>query len=106
MARASQAVGAVVEAYSPLGQGVDLEAEPVLAAAAAHAATPAQVVLAWHLQRGHVAIPKSVRAARLAENLAARELRLEPAELELISALDSGNRIGGDPATFSLSQIR
>ncbi len=67
---------------------------------------PAQVVLAWHLQSGHVVIPKSSRRERLAENLAAAELVLTEDELTAVSALDRGHRTGGDPATFSLSQIR
>ena len=103
---ATRAAGAAVQAYSPLGQGADLDAPAVVDAAAAHGATPAQVVLAWHLARGHVVIPKSTRRERLAENLAAAALTLTGAEVEAITALDSGRRIGGDPATFSLSQIR
>ncbi|MCI2237091.1 aldo/keto reductase [Paenibacillus sp. TRM 82003] len=98
--------GIVVEAYSPLGQGADLDAPAVLAAARAHDATPAQVVLAWHLQRGHVVIPKSSRRDRLEENLAAAGLHLDDDEVDAITALERGHRIGGDPATFALSQIR
>jgi diketogulonate reductase-like aldo/keto reductase len=103
---ATRAAGAVVQAYSPLGQGADLDAPAVVDAAAAHGATPAQVVLAWHLARGHVVIPKTTRRERLVENLAAASLTLTGAEVDAITALDSDRRIGGDPATFSLSQIR
>ena len=42
----------VVEAYSPLGQGADLNAAPVQVLAAKYGATPAQIVLAWHLSHG------------------------------------------------------
>jgi 2,5-diketo-D-gluconate reductase A len=103
---ASRARGIVVEAYSPLGQGADLDAPAVLDAARAHGASPAQVVLAWHLQRGHVVIPKSARRERLVENHAAASLHLSDTELDAVTALESGHRTGGDPATFSLSQIR
>jgi 2,5-diketo-D-gluconate reductase A len=98
--------GAAVQAYSPLGQGADLGAEAVVAAATAHDVSPAQVVLAWHLQRGHIVIPKSSKRERMAENLAAARLRLSQQELDAITALESGQRIGGDPNTFSLTQIR
>lgn len=98
--------GIVVEAYSPLGQGADLADPVVVGIAELHGVTPAQVVLAWHLQSGHVVIPKSSRRERLAENLAAAELVLTEDELTAVSALDRGHRTGGDPATFSLSQIR
>lgn len=103
---ATRAAGAVVEAYSPLGQGADLDSEPVVAAAKAHDATPAQVVLAWHLQQGYVVIPKTARRERMVENLAAASLRLSDDELAALTALDSDQRIGGDPATFAMTQIR
>lgn len=106
VAAASRSLGSVVEAYSPLGQGADLTAGPVLAAATAHDASAAQVILAWHLAQGHVVIPKSAKPERIAENLAAADLRLTAAEIASITALDSDERIGGDPATFSLSQMR
>ncbi|MEZ0164747.1 aldo/keto reductase [Kineococcus sp. LSe6-4] len=98
--------GIVVEAYSPLGQGADLADPVVVGTAERHGVTPAQVVLAWHLQSGHVVIPKSSRRERLAENLAAAELVLTEDELAAVGSLDRGHRTGGDPATFSLSQIR
>jgi pyridoxine 4-dehydrogenase len=69
-------------------------AEPpaVLAAARAHGATPAQVRLAWTLQRGpHVlAIPGTGNPNHLAANVAAAALRLTPAELADLDAVDTG----------------
>lgn len=103
---ASREHGAAVQAYSPLGQGADLDADAVLAAAGAHDASPAQVVLAWHLQRGHIVIPKSSRRERMAENLRAAALSLSQEELDAITGLETGQRVGGDPATFALTQIR
>ncbi|NAZ83341.1 aldo/keto reductase [Kineococcus sp. R8] len=102
----TQRRGIVVEAYSPLGQGADLSAPAVARAAATLGATPAQVVLRWHLDRGHVVIPKSGRPERIAENLAAVGVHLDGQVLDGITALDAGARLGGDPATFALSQIR
>jgi 2,5-diketo-D-gluconate reductase A len=98
--------GIVVEAYSPLGQGADLEDPAVHDVARAHGASPAQVVLAWHLHRGHVVIPKSSRRDRMQENFDAARLELTDAQVASITALERGHRIGGDPTTFSLSQIR
>jgi pyridoxine 4-dehydrogenase len=59
------------------------ELEPVVAAARAHGATPAQVRLAWTLARGsHVlAIPGTSSPAHLAENVAAGALRLTEQDL-------------------------
>ena len=55
--------------------------------------TPAQVLLAWHLQRGISTIPKSVTPARPRENLAAAAIELPPADLERIAALDRNTRL-------------
>jgi alcohol dehydrogenase (NADP+) len=100
-----RAEGIHLTAYSPLGSGdrpAQLKAadEPVLlenpviaAIAAEHGCSAAQVLLAWHLCRGVSTIPKSVRSARLRENLAAASLELSAAELERIAALDQGVRL-------------
>jgi 2,5-diketo-D-gluconate reductase A len=98
--------GIAVEAYSPLGQGADLEAPEVRTVAQAHGVAPAQVILRWHLQHGHIVIPKSATPRRIVENLDVDHFDLSPAELEAIDGLESGSRIGGDPDTFALSQIR
>lgn len=105
VAAKSRSHGIAVESYSPLGQGADLESEVVTALAAAHHATPAQIVLAWQLGTGNIVIPKTVTAARMAENLAAAKLRLSETELERISALESGHRIGADPAVAAFTQM-
>ncbi|WP_246036448.1 aldo/keto reductase [Sinomonas susongensis] len=104
-AQRTRDAGVAVEAYSPLGQGRDLEAEPVAKAARAHDATPAQVVLAWHLAHGTIVIPKTTSADRMRENLAAAGLELTQEEISVIDALDSGSRIGADPATAAFSQM-
>ncbi|HEV7169323.1 MAG TPA: aldo/keto reductase [Micrococcaceae bacterium] len=97
--------GIAVEAYSPLGQGSDLS-EPTLAEIAnAHGATPAQIVLAWHLAIGNIVIPKSADSGRMRQNLAAANIGLSAADVEAISALESGARIGSDPATAAFTQM-
>ena len=97
--------GIHVTAYSPLGSSdrpdfvkapdapVVLENPVIRAIAEAHDRTAAQVLLAWQIQRGVSAIPKSVSPARLRENLAAAELRLSDVDMQRISALDRGYRL-------------
>jgi 2,5-diketo-D-gluconate reductase A len=98
-------MGVAVQAYSPLGQGADLEADAVLAPARRLRVSPAQVVLGWHLQSGRIAIPKSTHVERMRENLALDEVALTDSELAAIDALDRpSGRIAGDPATFDFSQ--
>ena len=90
--------GIALTAYSPLGSPAaggpaPLLSEPVITAiAAAHGASPAQVLLAWGLATGTAVIPKSVQRERLAANLAAAQLHLSPAELKQIAALDRHHR--------------
>jgi 2,5-diketo-D-gluconate reductase A len=59
--------------------------------------SPAQVVLAWHLALGNVVIPKSVTPSRIAENFASTDVVLTPDEVEAISRLDRGQRVGPHP---------
>ncbi|OOP62357.1 2,5-diketo-D-gluconic acid reductase [Arthrobacter sp. SRS-W-1-2016] len=105
LAAKSRSYGIAVEAYSPLGQGADLGSATVTELAEAHDATPAQIVLAWHLGTGNIVIPKSVHPERIRQNLAAAALQLSPEELAAISALDGGARLGADPAVASFSQM-
>ena len=94
-----------VEASSPLGQGADLNAAAVKDLAVKYGATPAQVVLAWHLAQGTIVIPKSADSKRMRENLGAVAVELSPAELTEITALESGARAGADPAVAAFSQM-
>ena len=105
LAAKCRSLGIAVEAYSPLGQGGDLDGEAVDAIAAEHKATAAQVVLAWHLAAGTIVIPKSADPSRMRENFAAAALALTDAELASITALESGARIGSDPAVASFTQL-
>jgi 2,5-diketo-D-gluconate reductase A len=88
--------GIRIEAWGPLGQGkYDLFGVPaVAAAAAAHGKTPAQAVLRWHLQKGNIVFPKSVRRERLAENLDVFDFELTDAEVAGIDALDNADGSG------------
>ncbi|MET3719594.1 aldo/keto reductase [Arthrobacter sp. UYEF21] len=105
LASKGRALGIAVEAYSPLGQGGDLKGNAVTAVAQAHDATAAQVVLAWHLAAGTIAIPKSADSARMRENFAASSLTLTDNEFSSITALERGARIGSDPAVAAFSQL-
>ncbi|MGM7776385.1 aldo/keto reductase [Arthrobacter sp. KNU-44] len=105
LAAKSRSHGIAVEAYSPLGQGADLGSPTVTELAETHDATPAQIVLAWHLGTGNIVIPKSVHPERIRQNLAAASLQLTQDELAAISALDAGARLGADPAVASFSQM-
>lgn len=93
--------GILHESWSPLGNGSGLLEEPVLAEIGARiGATPAQVVLAWHRQRGSVVIPKSITPSRIVENYESLAVTLSDADMALVDGLDRGpeGRIASDPA--------
>ena len=73
------------------------ENETILAIAQEKGCTPAQVMLAWAVNRGTSVIPKSVSPTRLKENLAAADIVLDTGQMERMNALDQHFRyIKGD----------
>ena len=54
-----------------------------------HGKSIAQVIVRWLVQRGIVAIPKSVRKERMAENFAVFDFTLSDAEMQAFAGLDS-----------------
>jgi 2,5-diketo-D-gluconate reductase A len=98
--RKHQEMMIVTEAWSPLAQGLALADPAILKIADAHAKTPAQVVIRWHLQLGNVVIPKSVTPRRIQENFDVFDFALSDAEMKAIGALDEDRRTGPDPDTF------
>lgn len=94
----NKAKGIVTEAWSPLGQGGDLLKNKIITDVAdAHGKTAAQVIIRWHLQLGHMVIPKSETPSRIEENFDVFDFELSDDQLKKISSLDGGNRLGPDP---------
>jgi 2,5-diketo-D-gluconate reductase A len=94
--------GIAVEAWSPLGQG-KLLADPLLGQiAGARGKSIAQIILRWHVQRGHIIFPKSLHRERMEENLKVFDFELSESEVAAIDALDQGEggRTGPNPDTF------
>jgi len=91
----------ITEAWSPIGRGRELLAEPVVVGLAEELGrTPAQVVLRWHLQLGNVVIPKSVTPERIRSNAALFDFELSTGQMAEISGLDRAQRLGPDPEKF------
>ena len=84
--------GVQIESWAPFAEGKnDLFGNEVLGAiAASHGKSIGQVVLRWLIQRGVVAIPKSVHKTRIAENFSIWDFELTPADVDSIAALDTG----------------
>ncbi|MDR0593624.1 MAG: aldo/keto reductase [Bifidobacteriaceae bacterium] len=91
--------GIAPEAWAPLGQGrfaLDGFAA-IREAAAAHAKSPAQVILRWHIQEGIVAIPKASSRAHMEANFDIFDFALTDSEMDAIRALDTGRNLAVDP---------
>jgi 2,5-diketo-D-gluconate reductase A len=101
--RYGDAAGVATEAWSPLAQGNVLDDPLIASLAEKHDRTPAQVVLRWHLQLGHIVFPKSTTPARIAENFAIFDFELESDDVRRIDLLDEGEagRIGPNPDVFA-----
>ncbi|MEW1974675.1 aldo/keto reductase [Microbacterium profundi] len=98
--------GIITEAWSPLGRAKALLEEPVIVeVAAAHDISPAQAVLAWHVARESVAIPKASSLEHQRANFAAASVVLEDAEVAAITALGrpDGRLFDADPRTHEES---
>jgi len=82
--------GVQIEAWAPFAEGKhDIFNNGVLGAIAKkHGKSAAQIILRWLTQRGVVAIPKSVRRERMAENFAVFDIELSPDDMAAIAALD------------------
>lgn len=81
-----------IESWGPFAEGRNnlFGNEVLQTVAAKHGRTVAQVVLRWLTQRGVIAIPKSVRPDRMAENFAIFDFSLTPEDMAEIGKLDMG----------------
>ncbi len=111
--RLHQRYGILTQAWSPIG-GItfyrgsgksSLEDPVILAIAQAHGKSAAQVMLRWGLQHGRSVIPKSVKPARIAENLDVFDFELTADELAAIDGLETGVRGGPEPDFITLDNF-
>lgn len=84
--------GVQIESWGPFAEGKnDIFKNALLRSIGeTHGKTIAQVIVRWLTQRGVVAIPKSVRPERMAENLDVFDFELTPDEMASIATLDTG----------------
>ena len=80
-----------IESWGPFAEGKNniFGNEVLTAIAVKHQKTVAQVILRWLLQREVVAIPKSVRKARIEENFDIFDFELSAEDMEIIATLDT-----------------
>ena len=80
-----------IEAWGPFAEGKNdlFKNELLKSIGAKYNKSIAQVVLRWHIQRGIVTIPKSVRKERMDENMNIFDFELNQEEMEKIKTLDT-----------------
>lgn len=82
--------GIQIEAWGPFAEGKNglFQNELLATIGRKHGKSIAQIVLRWLIQRGVVAIPKSVRKERMAENFAIFDFKLDAEDIGVIATLD------------------
>ncbi|MEU9895034.1 aldo/keto reductase [Streptomyces phaeochromogenes] len=103
--------GVQIQSWGGFAEGKnDIFTHPVLSEIGEkHGKSVAQVVLRWLTQRGVVAIPKSVRADRMAENFDIFDFELTDDQMAAIADLDTGATLffdHHDPAMVSWLSAR
>ncbi|TNY18214.1 putative GCY1-galactose-induced protein of aldo/keto reductase family [Rhodotorula diobovata] len=92
--------GILLEAYSPLGStgAPQLSDSVVKDIAAAHGASPAQVLISWQVKRGIVVLPKSVTPQRIKENFESIDLSADEVSRLNKRASEFGTQRTVDPS--------
>lgn len=94
----NRARGVLTQAWEPLGLRSAVLLQPaVIRAAHQLGRTPAQIVLRWHLQRGHAVVPKTANVRRLAENLDVLDWELPLPLSQGLDHLNEGDAMRVDP---------
>ncbi|CAN0626622.1 Glyoxal reductase [Burkholderia multivorans] len=85
-------LGVQPEAWAPFAEGRNnlFQNERLVAIAECHGKTVGQVVLRWLVQRGIVALAKSVRKERMLENLAVFDFELSEEDMQAVATLETG----------------
>lgn len=81
------ALGSSITAWSPLAQGKIAGDAVIGEIGRAHGKTPGQVTLRWIVQQGVIAIPRTVKAERAAQNFDIQDFQLSDDDLARIHAL-------------------
>jgi 2,5-diketo-D-gluconate reductase A len=86
-------LGVQPQAWAPFAEGRNnlFQNEQLVAIAGYHGKTVGQVVLRWLVQRGIVALAKSVRKERMLENLAVFDFELSEEDMKAVATLETGN---------------
>lgn len=95
--------GIIITAYSPLGSpnrpwvktddDVLLDEPKLKAIATKYNKDPAQILIRYQIQRGHIVIPKSVTKSRVISNFQVFDFKLAPADITDIESFECNGRL-------------
>ena len=89
------------ESWSPFMQGKLFELDICDAMVENYGKTAAQLILRYNLQKGIVAIPKSINKERIRSNAEIFDFELSTDDMSYLDSLDKGKRTGPDPDNFN-----
>jgi diketogulonate reductase-like aldo/keto reductase len=86
-----EANSVMVEAWAPFAEGRNniFENETLLSITAKHKKSVAQVILRWVIQRGIIALAKTIRKERMFENISIFDFELDAEDVAAIGTLDT-----------------
>lgn len=89
--------GIVVEAYTPLSEGLFFDDPTLIEIAEKHNKSVPQVMLRWCIDYGVVALTKSIHKDRIKENVDIFDFELDAADMKKLKTLDKDHRNNWDP---------
>jgi diketogulonate reductase-like aldo/keto reductase len=89
--------GIVVEAYSPLAHGHDMDNKVLKAIADKHGKSSAQIMIRWCIEKGTVPLPKSANPDRIKANIEVFDFSLDADDMAQIKKLEANLRTCWDP---------
>ncbi len=87
----------VIEAYSPLAHGIRMDNPVISQIAEKHQKSYSQIMLRWLVEQDMVILPKSIHAARIAENFHVFDFSLDTDDMERIANCEDNFRTCWDP---------
>jgi len=91
----------LIQAYSPIGQGVMLECAPVVEMAKKYGKTVPQLCIRFSLQKGWQPLPKTQTVSRIAENADVFNFEISDADMAVLSAMTDYASNVTDPDTIA-----
>jgi len=87
----------LIEAYSPLAHGKNMDDPTVTKIAEKHHVSYALVMLRWCIEQGFIVLPKSAHPERVKQNIQVLDFELDDTDMEELKQLDKNLRTCWNP---------